>query len=162
MRYVCLHKIIMKVMSYGSLFPFWEIWSLEEGISSSERLHYGISHTRWNEHNMFSYESWGNWLQLRNSDWNLLGMKCEQKGRDISNKGRRHSTYETKKNWLEYLLVRYEDSDGSQKGWRPSTKHIYGKCVNLLAGCSYLQEDVMMKYHHKGNFNLIVHFLFVN
>jgi len=51
----------------------------EKLISSSERIQEGTSHTKWNQHNMFPYEAWGGWIQLRKSDWNILGMECVRK-----------------------------------------------------------------------------------
>ena len=39
---------------------------------------------------------------------------------------------------------------------------IFGGCVNMYAGCLYLYEDVMIKDHHNGNFDLSVHFLFLS
>jgi len=39
---------------------------------------------------------------------------------------------------------------------------IFVRCVNMYVECWYLQEDVMMKDHHKGTFDLSVHFLFLN
>jgi len=86
-------------------------------ISSSERTQEGISHTRWNQHNMSSYEVWGHWPQWRNFDWKLLGIECVRK-EDIM----RYATLmkainiqKTKKIWLLNLPERYEDSDGSLK-----------------------------------------------
>lgn len=57
-------------------------WS-KERISSLKGMQGCMGHTftRRNQHNMSSYELWGGWLQLTNSDWKLLGMKCVKKGR---------------------------------------------------------------------------------
>ena len=72
-----------------------------------------MSHTRWNQHNMFSYEVWGGWLQWRNSDWKILWMECVRKEEIV-----RYATMmkainiqKTKKTWLGNLPERYEGSD---------------------------------------------------
>ena len=78
----------------------------EKKISSSKRIQESISHTRWNQHNMSSYEVWGGWIQFINSNWNILGMECVRKEEIM-----RYATLikainiqKTKKTWLGNLL----------------------------------------------------------
>jgi len=41
--------------------------------------------------------------------------------------------------------------------------YIFGRCVDMYAGCCWKLEDFMMKDHHKGNVDFNVHsFIFTN
>jgi len=68
---------------------------------------------------------------------------------------RRKSTSENWKIWLGYLHERYDDSDEVWKRKRPLTVYIFWRCVNVYVGRWCELEDVMMKDHHKGNFDLM-------
>ena len=65
----------------------------------------------------------------------------------------------TKNIWVGYLHGRYEYSDEVWKRKRPLTIYIYiyifGRCVDMYAGCWCKLEDVMIKDHHKGNVYLM-------
>ena len=122
-------NIIMSCrMVAGNMDHYFYLEKHDQGkrISFSERMQKGIGHTRWNQHNMSSYEVWGGWLQLGNSDWKLFGMECVRKEEIM-----RYETLmkainiqKTNKNWLGNILGKMWKL--WWKRWRPLTMDILG------------------------------------
>ena len=74
----------------------------------------------------------------------------------ICNYGKGNQHPKDQEDLTKYLHERYEDFDGVWKRKRPLTIYIFGRRVDMYAGCWCKLEDVMMKYRHKGNFDLII------
>ena len=85
-------------------------------ISSSERMQEGISHTRWNQHNMSSYVIWGGWQQLEEFWLEIPGNEmCKERKEEIveyETMVKEINIRKTKKIWQGYLHERDEDFDG--------------------------------------------------
>ena len=123
----------------------WVTHWLDEINIMCPHLKYEVVDNNWREYD---------WKFLEENVWRKKGRDC-----GMSNyEGNQHPRNEI----FDYDISR-KDMKTLMEVWkrrRPFTKDIFWICVNMYTGCWCKLEDVLMKDHHKCNFEFNNHFLF--